>query len=219
MRIIKSPEVRRTEILECAIIGRLGISKGAFYHHFQSKEDLIEALAARYAEEAAAAARPILEDESLDSYSRLAAFLASMRQQKIDAAPELRTTFEPLFRPENLQLYHRTQRAITDVVRPILARIIAQGIEEKCFDVPDADAAAEVILGLMTGTRGMMVEVYNAKSDLERRRQMEKLATRMRYLATVIDRILGVPEGSFELADAASIEAMLRGWTVADTAA
>lgn len=235
MRLIKARDVRQSEILECAmrlfiergydatsinhIIGRAGISKGAFYHHFQSKEDLIEALARRYAEESAAAARPILEDESLDSFSRLSSFLASMRQHKIEKAAQLRTTFEPLFRPENIQLYHRTQKAMVTIMRPILAEIIADGVEEKCFDVPDADAAADVILGLMVGTRDIMTDIYSARSDLERRRHFERMVGRMKYLATVIDRILGVPEGSIELADPESIDAMLRGWKVADSAA
>src|SRR5690606_9372524 len=109
MRLIKAREVRRSEIVDCAmrlfiergydgtsinqIIGRAGISKGAFYHHFESKEDLIEALAARYAEESLAAAQPVLDDESLDSFSRLSAFLASLRQHKMEQAAELRTTF------------------------------------------------------------------------------------------------------------------------------
>jgi AcrR family transcriptional regulator len=235
MRIVKAPDVRRSEILEAAmrlfiergydatsinhIIGRAGISKGAFYHHFQSKEDLIEALAARYAEEAAAATRPILEDESLDPFSRLSAFLNSMRERKMDQAAELRTTFEPLFRPENLQLYHRSQKAIVDIVRPILAEIIAQGIEEKCFDVPDADAAADVLLGLMVSTRDMLVDLYGAGSELERRQHFDRIIRRMRYLGTVMDRVLGVPEGSIELADEQTMEAMLRGWSIADSAA
>jgi AcrR family transcriptional regulator len=235
MRIVKSANIRRAEIIEAAmrlfiergydatsinhIIGRAGISKGAFYHHFQSKEDLIEALAARYAEESAAAVRPILEDETLDSFSRLSAFLAGMRQQKVEQAAELRTTFEPLFRPENLQLYHRSQKAIVEIVQPILADIIAQGVAEKCFDVSDPDAAADVILGLMVGTREMLVDLYNARSDLELRKHFERVVKRMRYLATVMDRILGVPEGSIELADAETMEAMMKDWRVAESAA
>jgi AcrR family transcriptional regulator len=235
MRIVKAPDVRRSEILEAAmrlfiergydatsinhIIGRAGISKGAFYHYFHSKEDLVEALAARYAAEAAAAARPILEDEALDPFSRLSAFLASMRQQKVEQAAELRTTFEPLFRRENLQLYHRSQTAVVAIVRPILAEIIAQGVREKCFDVSDPDAAAEVTLGLMVSTRDMLVDLYNARSEVERRHHFERVLARMRYLGTVIDRILGVPEGSIELADKASMEAIFRGWSAKDTAA
>lgn len=235
IRIVKPAPVRRDEILECAmrlftergydatsinhIIGRAGVSKGAFYHHFQSKDDLMEALARRYAEDALVAVAPVLADETLDSFSRLSAFLAGMRDHKVAAADALRTTFEPLFRPENIQLYHRSQKAILDVMRPILAGIIARGIEERCFDVPDASAAADVILGLMVGTRDIMADIYSARGDLERRRHFDRMVARMNYLATVIDRILGVPEGSIELADARSIEAMLRGWRDADSAA
>ena len=237
MRLIKARDVRRSEIVEAAlrlfiergydgtsinhIIGRAGISKGAFYHHFQSKEDLIEALAARYAEEAAAAARPVLEDESLDSFSRLTRFLASMREQKLESAAELRTTFEPLFRPENVQLYHRSQQAIVEVMRPILAGIIGRGVDEKCFDVPgdDAEAAADVILGLVVGTRDILVDIYSADTDRDRRRHFDRMSERMTYLGTVIDRILGVPEGSIELADQKAIATMLTGWSTTDSAA
>ena len=57
-RIIKPAAVRREEILDCALdlfarqgydatsvnqlIECAGISKGAFYHHFSSKEDVLE---------------------------------------------------------------------------------------------------------------------------------------------------------------------------------
>jgi AcrR family transcriptional regulator len=235
MRIVKPALVRREEILEHAmqlfiergydatsinhIIGRAGISKGAFYHHFESKEDLIEALAARYAQEATAAALPILDDETLDSFSRLSAFLASMRQHKVEAAAVLRTTFEPLFRPENVQLYDRSRKAILAVMQPILTDIIARGVEERCFDVPDPAEAAGVILNLMVGTRDIMADIYGADGDLERRRHFDRLIKRIRYLATVIDRILGVPEGSIELADIQSVEMMLAVWPSAETAA
>jgi AcrR family transcriptional regulator len=201
------------------IIADAGISKGAFYHHFESKESLVEALAALYAEEAAAAARPILEDASLDSYSRLASFLASMRQQKLDSAEQIRTTFEPLFRPENVQLYHRTQRAVTSVMRPILAGIIAQGVEENCFDTSDAEEAAETILYLFGSSRDDVGAIFQSRDELERRRLVERFSKRMRYLSTVVDRILGVPEGSIEIIDREAIDIMLASWARADDAA
>lgn len=235
MRILKTRDVRRSEILDVAmrlfskqgydatsvnqIIATAGISKGAFYHHFGAKEYLIEALAAVYAHEAALAAKPILDDESLDSYSRLTLFLASMRQQKRESVAEIRTTFEPLFRPENIQLYHRTQRVVVDVMRPILADIIARGVAEDCFDTPDPEAAADTILNLTSSMRDDFSAIFSSPSELERRRLIGHVAKRMAYLGTVIDRILGIPEGSIELAKREDIDLMLAGWSTADNAA
>ncbi|MGN6101053.1 MAG: TetR/AcrR family transcriptional regulator, partial [Devosia sp.] len=60
MRIVKSAGLRRQELLDIAlklfatrgydetsvndVIEAAGLSKGAFYHHFSSKEDLMKAL-------------------------------------------------------------------------------------------------------------------------------------------------------------------------------
>ena len=64
-RIVKPPGQRREELLDCAqalflargydnttindVIARAGVSKGAFYHYFTSKEAMLEALAERFA--------------------------------------------------------------------------------------------------------------------------------------------------------------------------
>lgn len=223
-RIVKTAAVRKAEILDCArqlfaeqgydatsvshVIAAVGISKGAFYHHFASKEDLLEGLAARYAEESARAAGEELEDASLDGFARLTAFLGGMRRRKVESATELRATFEPIFRAENVLLYHRTQAAVVAVVQPILAGIIADGVAERAFDTPDPEGAAEVILHLLGITRDLVAEVYAAGSVSEADALARVLLSKLQFLGTVVDRILGLPEGSVELADAASVEAI-----------
>ncbi len=76
-RVVKHPELRRTELLDLAmtlflergyervslndLIATSGMSKGAFYHYFSSKEALVSALAARSADQAFEALRPVFE--------------------------------------------------------------------------------------------------------------------------------------------------------------
>ena len=64
-RVVKAAAVRRLELLDIAqrlflergyerttvndVIDAAGVSKGAFYHHFRAKEDLLEAIAERMA--------------------------------------------------------------------------------------------------------------------------------------------------------------------------
>lgn len=222
--IVKPVPARRDELLDAAqrlfarngydatsvsqIIGELGVSKGAFYHYFESKEDLVEALACRFAKATAAQADELLRDPTMDAFSKLSAFLVTMRRHKIENVHELRATFEPLFRAENLQLYEKTQRAVVDVVRPILTRIIVEGVAEQTFDTPDPESAAETIMHLMTASRDLVTELYNTRDPRQFRALGERLVAKMRYVATVIDRILGLPEGSIELTDKDTLEQM-----------
>lgn len=215
--VVKPVVARRDEFLDVAqrlfasagydatsvshIIAEVGVSKGAFYHHFQAKEDLIEALACRYAGQMAASAQAIIDDPTLDAFARLTTFLGSMRRHKLDSAAQLRATFEPLFRAENLQLYERTQRAVTDVVRPILARIIAEGVAEQTFDTADPESAADVIMHLMGSNRDLIIRLYATRDRAEFDQLGERLLRKVAYLGTVIDRLLGLPEGSLELVD------------------
>lgn len=223
-RITKSANERQAEILDCAgrlfttrgydstsindIIEALGLSKGAFYHHFESKEALLEGLAERFALTAAAQARDILEDPTLDSFSRLNTFLARMRRNKVERMDELGAAFQPLFRAENIRLYQRTLAAVIGVVQPILSRIIAEGVAERTFDTPDPENAAEIILYLMGTTRDQVIAVYEACDGAEFEAVVDRLTAKLRYVGTVIDRILGLPEGSIELVDEQSMSAI-----------
>jgi AcrR family transcriptional regulator len=222
--IVKAAPARRDELLDVAqrlfalhgydgtsvnqIIAELGVSKGAFYHYFTSKEDLVEALACRFAKATAAQADELLRDPTMDAFSKLTAFMLTMRRHKVENVAELRATFEPLFRAENLQLYEKTHRAVTDVVRPILTRIIVEGVAEQTFETPDPESAAETIMHLMASHRPLLTEIYQTRDAEEFRRLAERLHAKMRYLSTVIDRILGLPEGSIELADRDTLEAL-----------
>ncbi len=123
-RIVKTPAQRREELLDCAqalflargyeattineVIAKAGVSKGAFYHYFTSKEAMLEALAERFARRSLDQLGDILEDRSPDALSRLNAFLARSRQLRREAAPMIRPLFAAIFRPENIVLYHRS---------------------------------------------------------------------------------------------------------------
>jgi AcrR family transcriptional regulator len=228
MRIVKSAGLRRQELLDIAlklfatrgydetsvndVIEAAGLSKGAFYHHFSSKEDLMKALAIRYAEDAAARARGVLEDRSLDCFERLSRFLSRMRDTKAAATPETYAAFAPLFNHENIDLYERTRLAVNEVVRPMLVGIIREGVAEQTFDTPDPEGAADVILHLMGVTRPTVAELYAARSRPEIDRISRRLLQQMTYIGTVVDRILGIPEGSIGLADCHTIDEVARVW-------
>lgn len=224
-RVVKHPEVRKSELLDCAqtlffergyerttisdIIDKAGVSKGGFYHHFSSKEEMLEALAARLAQEAVAQVGDVLEDPGLDALTRLNIFLARARQMKVEDAPRIRAMFDVVFKPENIVLYHRLNAAVGAVMVPVLAGIVAQGKKEGTFDVPDAQSAAEVVLQLGTSTHDAVARAIDASGTPEAIAAADALEARLRFQGIAIDRILGLPDGSIVFVEPGFAQAVM----------
>ena len=219
------PDQRRNELLDCAqalflahgydhttindVIARAGVSKGALYHYFTSKEAMLEALAERFAARSLEQLGNILEDDSPDALRRLNAFLARSRQLRRAAAPMIRPLFAAVFRPENIVLYHRINAAALAMMKPPLARIIAQGVRERIFRTPDPAGTAEMILQLGSAAYGIIARALNATSKREAKEAADTLENLLKLHALAIDRILCLPEGSVQLIEPGFVRAMM----------
>ena len=227
-RVIKHPDIRKAELVDAAealffekgyeatsvdeIIRRAEISKGAFYYYFTSKEAVLEALAERMAVEAVERVRPLLEDESLNAYERLHRFLQQNRRLKAQQAPEILALFEALFRPQNLALYHHVHGRISRVLNPVMAGIIRQGMEEGTFLPGDPEITADILLSLTTATHSVVAALINARTEAEFRAAAEAFEKRFAGQGIVVDRILGLPDGSIEFIEPGFAEAFFHGW-------
>lgn len=216
-RVVKQAETRRSELLDCAqalffergyerttisdIIEKAGVSKGGFYHHFTSKEEILEALAARLASEAVARVEDVLEDPKLDALERLNAFLARSRQLKVEDAPRINAMFDVIFKPENIVLYHRLNAAVTGVMVPVLTRIIAQGVKEGVFNFGEPQATAEILLKLGASTHDAVARAIESSGTSDAEAAAKALEERLRLIGLAIDRILGLPDGSVSFVD------------------
>jgi len=227
--VLKAPAVRRAELIDCAqglflaqgyerttindVIVATGLSKGAFYHHFRAKEDLLEAIAERFAGDALAQATDVREDRSLTALQRLNRLLAMSRDWKADNIAPLRAMFTVLLRPENATLYHRIVEAVFRAVAPALAAMIADGEREGAFSTPDASLAAEALLWLGEGRRVFIVEAMARAESGDIKGATQLIMRRIRAEEAMIDRVLGAPPGSIDLAgSAAFIRRLVEAW-------
>ncbi len=230
-RVVKAPAVRREELIDCAqrlflgrgyekttindVIAATGLSKGAFYHHFRSKEDLLEAITERFARESLAFVIALRADTTLSALLRLNALLGLGRDWKLEHIGELRAMFTTLLRPENGMLYHRIVGAAFSVLAPALAAIIAQGAAEGLFDVGDPRTAADTLLWLGNGRRPVVMEGLTlAETDVEA--GLSLMLNRVRAEEAIIDRILGLKPGSVDLIGSVEdLRAMIVAWNQA----
>ena len=116
------------------LIADAGVSKGAFYHWFPSKDKLITALAERSARDQFAAIEEAVAQCGGTALDRLNALLRAGFDVKMRmGAPEHLAAMVSLLRPENAHLYGRIVAVGEDLVRPLLAPVISDGVREACF--------------------------------------------------------------------------------------
>ncbi|WLA47930.1 TetR/AcrR family transcriptional regulator [Bradyrhizobium elkanii] len=224
-RVIKHPDVRRSEILDWAqrvflsrgydnaslndVIAEAGLSKGAFYHYYSSKEQLLEALAGRFAQSAYEAVRSVLQDASLDPLERLRAFVDRSWNQKIETAPVQWRLFEAFYRPENLVLYQRVTLAWAALFRPALSQLIADGVARGVFDTFDAESVADLFMNLPMSTYPILAEIIASPAKDRTDELIDRLDRRLRLYGIAIDRVLGLPDGSVPLANIQHLRALI----------
>lgn len=224
-RIKRPPEERRAQFLDCAqalffargyeattvndIIERAGLSKGAFYHYFDSKEALLDALAERVVAQVIADARPILEDPGLDALTRLNAFLEQGRQWKIERAPMLRAVFISVLRAENALMNLRIVATSGRAIAPVLEGIVREGVAEGVFDPVAPELVAEVILQMGHARTVSAVEAMALAERGELEAATRVLEDRLAHEAQVIERLLGVAPGAVRLVEPGFVRAML----------
>ncbi len=224
-----APEARTQRILDAAqslffrqgwdavtvsdVLAEAGISKGGFYHHFAAKEDLLDGVVARFAEEALTLAKAASEASYGDALTRLNAFLAASNHWKAAHGRELRFFMDAMLRPGNAVLFGRIASAAADAARPVLRDLIAGGIAEGRFDVPDPDLVAETVLALPSGRMSVVRSAIDlaAQGDLERAADL--LDGRMSGEGRLMDRLLGLPAGSIALSDRTGYRQMLGAMT------
>lgn len=130
------------------IVRRAGVAQGTFYLYFDSKDDVLVAVAEHMVGAVIDVAEAALDHGSPAS-DQLRAFIDALAGAADDeGASELA---ELLHRPENLPLHRRLEERIVPRLLPLMERIVAKGVAERTFDVPDVHAAAWFVLGGLRG--------------------------------------------------------------------
>lgn len=223
-RIVKTAEVRRDEILTAAyklfvrhgyeattvnaLIDELGLSKGAFYHHFESKDEVLQALARRMSEEMYVRALPLVERRDLSPLDKLNLMFGMGAQYKKARLPMVRAMAEIYFRDENLRLRNRILAEAIAVVGPLFARILDEGKADGSFSIDDPVETARLMIHLGTYLHDTYGEAARrAASDLPG--AVAQLRRRVDAYARALERILGIGAHTLDVVDDETIALFL----------
>ena len=158
MRVVKTAEERKNEILDVAeqlfaekgfdnastndIINKIGIARGTLYHHFASKEEILDAMVERMTSRSISRAAAVIADKSVPLLERLSAAVISLSLNS-GAGAEV---FEQIHRPQNALLHQKMQERLMSGVVPLIAKLVEEGNADGTFDSPYPDEAAEMIM-------------------------------------------------------------------------
>lgn len=125
------------------IIDATNLSKGAIYHHFSSKEDILEKICLRIREENAARLLAVRDDKTLNGHEKLrrlfrSAMLHQNQEQIAGVVPYL------LDNPRFLAIHIKELFHIT--APEYIAPIIKEGIADGSIKAEDPEQLAEAII-------------------------------------------------------------------------
>jgi AcrR family transcriptional regulator len=185
------------------VLDELDASKGAFYHYFDSKEALLEAVIERMTDSAMAFIEPIATDPEPPAAAKLQAVFSTAGRWKTDRSDLLLALLRSWYAPENDLVRLRVARAGAARITPILARIVRQGTIEGAFSPTSPDHAAAILMALFNGSTEAIGQLA-----LDRHDGLVSFEEVERFMAAheeAIERILGLPPGSFVLVDTPSL--------------
>jgi AcrR family transcriptional regulator len=188
------------------LLEELDTSRGAFYHYFDSKLELMEAVTERLADRAMELVAPIIADPALPAMTKLDRVFSGIARFKAEQLELVLAVLEVWMADSNALVREKLRRLTGDRLGPLLTAVITQGVAEGSFRAESPERTATVLLTLIQGMQEVAGRLF-----LERRARLlsfEEVRDTFAAYARALERILGAAEGSFEPLD----ETALRFW-------
>ncbi len=204
-RLIQTKGYERTSIQD--ILDATDSSRGAFYHYFDSKQELLEAVVERMTDAALASVAPVFDDPALPAVIKLNRLFSGIASWKMERVELLRAIVDVWLSDDNAVVREAFRAGLVPRMVPILAKIIEQGKAEGTFTTGDPTAVARVLVSLVQGANEAATELFVARQA--RAVSFEHVvATLDAYFAT-FERVLGLPAGSLSIPGK---DTLLRQW-------
>lgn len=196
-RLIQSKGYEQLSLQD--VIEEIGSSKGAFYHYFDSRETLLEAVIERMVDAAIAVMVPIVEEPALPAVQKLQLVVSTLAAWK----GERKEFFVELLRvwmsaPNSVVREHFRREAAARIT-PLLTTIVRQGTAEGVFTATSPDGAAAVLVSLLLGANEVATQLFLARQA--RTITFDAVVARLAAFTEAYERILGLPAGSWVMLD------------------
>jgi AcrR family transcriptional regulator len=187
------------------ILDALGMSKGAFYHYFDSKAAVLEALIARMRDDAMSVLKPLLDDPALPALDKIRRFFAASGRWKTDRRDELLPLVRTLYSDNNFVLRQKLSAQTAAESALLLGDVIRQGIREDALSTPFPDQAGEIAMHVLVNLSEMLAtEILKPSLNPA---DIPLIEARVTAYTDALERVLGAPAGSLPIIDSETLRA------------
>ena len=188
------------------LLDELEASRGAFYHYFDSKQALLEAVIDRIVDAALAEVAPVVEDPSLPAVRKLDGVFSTIGRWKTERKSLVLALLTVWMSDDNAIVREKLRRTMVRRLVPTLAPIVEQGVAEGTFRSDAPAETARVLVMLLQGFQDVATELF-----LDRqagRIGLDAVVQTFASYTASFERILGASPGSIHLID----RTVLRAW-------
>lgn len=187
------------------VLDETGASKGAFYHYFGAKSDLLEAIVDRMADAIQGTWDEIMARPGLSAIERLEAIFATTGQYKTARRELSMAVLDAWLSDRNTVMREKLRLLVARRLTPTLERILQQGIADGDFTATSAVGTADVIVALIVGIQDEAARLFVARQ--RREVEFEEVVAFFAAYSEAMDRILGLTPGRLSLTDPPTLEA------------
>ena len=185
------------------VLDELDASRGAFYHYFDSKVALLDAVVERMVDVVTATLEPVAADPDLPALRKLQGVFTGITSWKMERKELMLAIVKVWLSDENATVRERCRRHAAVRLTPLLARILRQGKAEGVFSVSSAEHAASVLVSLVLGANEMASQLFVARQAGAI--SFEDVERTLAAYTEGFERILGLTAGSWPTIDAATL--------------
>lgn len=201
------------------LLDDLQISKGAFYHYFDSKPAVLEALTDRLVGKSERVLAPIVADREAGALDKLQRFFGEIVRWR-SARQNLFVAMLPLwYAPGNMVFRVQVDRAVAKRLGPLLTAIVRQGVDAHLFATAYPEQAGAIIVALIQSLQdtlaGQLLTVVRRSPDAPAVKEI--VATYGAHIEA-IERYLGIPAGALQRTESRTVNSWIAALRRADTA-
>lgn len=217
---MKKGDARRSELLLAAerlfytkgyektsvqdILTEMNFSKGGFYHHFDSKLSVLEAICEMRAQECCERARQAAEQTQGSAVDKLNAVFHDSAVLGSGNSSFISLMIHVAYREDGAMMREKMKGSQLESMQSVMEAILQEGVNSKEFFVGDIPACAQMLLRLYLVFTDEIAFLM-AREDNEEK-LMDEMVAKLNAYRTAIERVLVAPFGSVVLFEAKELQ-------------
>lgn len=179
------------------IITEAGISKGGFYHHYASKEDLLQDIAALLIKDIESILKEVEKSDNLTALEKINQYIKVISSYKGEKTIEVSSILTGIYaHGKNVHLESKIYDYAQRNVAPIMKKIILQGVKEGSFKTEFPNEAAETYIKLFIMQQQEITDLFY-QAWCEKNQEILRIVHRKyRFFQKLLEDILGLARGS-----------------------